>query len=113
MNRSPVHLTVKSRFTALAIVSMTLCLATLAVLFDAHARSRSLDSQAIAAFVRRTGSADLALSSTSRWLRHPSLAEPGAACQDGPPCIDTEPAGMALDEARELLPITLSLRVER
>ena len=101
------------RFLALAVISLTLGLGTLAALFDAHTRASSMDSQAIAAFVQRTGSADLALSSTSRWLRHPSLAEPGAACQDGPPCIDTEPAGMALDEARELLPITLSLRVER
>ena len=102
-----------SRFTALALALLTLGLATLAALFDAHTRATSMDSRAIAAFVRRTGSADLALSSTSRWLRHPSLAEPGAACQDGPPCIDTEPAGMAFDEARELLPVTLSLRVER
>ena len=102
-----------SRFTALALASLTLGFATLAALFDAHTRATSMDPQAIAAFVQRTGSADLALSSTSRWLRHPSLAEPGAACQDGPPCIDTEPAGMAFDEARELLPVTLSLRAER
>jgi len=102
-----------SRFRVLATLSLALGLATLGVFIDANRRRGAIDSQAIGSFVRRTGSADLALSSTSRWLRHPSLAEPGAACQDGPPCIDTEPAGMAIDEARELLPSTLSIRVMR
>lgn len=102
-----------SRFTALALGVSLFALAITAVAFDAHQRSASRDDEALRTFVQRTGSADLALSSTSRWLRHPSLAEPGAACQDGPPCIDTEPAGMALHEARELQAITLTARAER
>ena len=102
-----------TRLAALGLVALLFALASLGVAVDARARRAAQDDASIAAFVRRTGSADLALSSTSRWLRHPSLAEPGAACQDGPPCIDTEPAGMAFDPARELQPRTLFLRIER
>ncbi len=102
-----------SRFTALATGVSLFALAILGVAVDAHQRNAAFNDEALRAFVHRTGSADLALSSTSRWLRHPSLAEPGAACQDGPPCIDTEPAGMAFDEARELQAITLTARGER
>jgi hypothetical protein len=67
----------------------------------AHAASRqAVDADAIDRFVRRTGSSELALSSTSRWLRHPALAEPGAACQDQPPCLDVDPAGLAIAPPR-------------
>ena len=45
------------------------------------------------AAVRALGYADLALSSAERWLRHPSLAEPGAARQDLPGALDVDPAG--------------------
>jgi hypothetical protein len=66
-----------------------------------HAASRAgLDGEAIDGFVRRTGSSELALSATSRWLRHPALAEPGAACQDQPPCLDVDPAGLAIAPPR-------------
>lgn len=102
-----------SRFAALGVGVSLFALAITAVALDAHQRSAAQSDEALRAFVHRTGSADLALSSTSRWLRHPSLAEPGAACQDGPPCIDTEPAGMAFDEARELHSVTLTARVQR
>jgi hypothetical protein len=46
-----------------------------------------------AALGRLLGSADLALSSSSRWLRHPSLVEPGAAAADAPGSLDADPAG--------------------
>lgn len=40
-----------------------------------------------------TGSSDLALSSSSRWLRNPTLVEPAAAAADAPAILDTDPAG--------------------
>ena len=42
------------------------------------------------------GIADLCLSSDARWLRHPSLSEPGAAFQDLAGGLDAYPAGMVL-----------------
>ena len=39
------------------------------------------------------GSSDLALSSSSRWLRNPSQVEPAAAAADAPAILDTDPAG--------------------
>ncbi|MCX7808212.1 MAG: hypothetical protein N2515_06360 [Deltaproteobacteria bacterium] len=51
-------------------------------------------------FFQRTASTDLALSSHSRWLRHLGLAEAGAACPEGPPCIDTDPGGALLRVVR-------------
>ncbi len=43
-----------------------------------------------------TGLSDLALSSSSRWLRHPSLAEPSAAAWDAPLGLDVDPAGATI-----------------
>ena len=40
--------------------------------------------------------ADLALSSTARWLRNPSNVEPWAAVADHPASLDTEPAGAVI-----------------
>jgi hypothetical protein len=51
------------------------------------------------ALVVATASADLALSSGARWLRHPIAAEPAAGCV-GPTCLDVDPAGLALPPAR-------------
>jgi hypothetical protein len=55
-----------------------------------------------AAVVRLVGAPDLAISSSSRWLRHPSLSEPGAAFADGPAVFDPDPAGAALGAPRAL-----------
>ena len=55
------------------------------------ARERSLEARLALAEV--IGSPDLALSSSSRWLRHPSLSEPSAAFADGPATFDTDPGG--------------------
>lgn len=66
-----------------------------AVAWDAAARrdrSRQSDPEVLAT-VRLLGTADLALSSASRWLRHPSLSEPGAAFADGVAVLDADPAG--------------------
>jgi hypothetical protein len=48
------------------------------------------------ATTRLLGTADLALSSSSRWLRHPSQAEPGAAFADAPASLDPDPGGAAI-----------------
>jgi hypothetical protein len=57
-----------------------------------RARHRQIEP-AIRAVVRLLGTADMALSSASRWLRHPSLSEPGAAFADSPAILDADPAG--------------------
>lgn len=65
---------------------------------DAHARRarRALDRPAIAAMAGRLPSGDLALSGGARWLRTPSLEEPGAAFDDGIAVPDPDPAGGAM-----------------
>ncbi len=62
---------------------------------DARSRrsDRAADEQAISAVARRLPSSDLALSGGARWLRNPSLEEPGAAFADGPALPDPDPAG--------------------
>jgi hypothetical protein len=60
------------------------------------ARLRAVRREArpqVLAGVRLLGTADLALSSASRWLRHPSVSEPGAAFADAPAILDADPAG--------------------
>ncbi|GAB4208627.1 MAG: hypothetical protein OHK0013_27260 [Sandaracinaceae bacterium] len=96
MQSSGVHVV---RLRVLATVLLAFCAACGGAAWHASSRAR-LDGEAIDAFVRRTGSSELALSSTSRWLRHPALAEPGAACQDQPPCLDVDPAGLAIAPPR-------------
>jgi hypothetical protein len=67
---------------------------------DAAARRRRLHgaevTRARRAVVRLAGAPDLALSSSSRWLRHPSQVEITAAVQDGPASLDVDPAGLVL-----------------
>ena len=48
------------------------------------------------------GVPDLALSSSARWLRHPSQAEPGAAASEGPLSFDPDPAGALIAPPRAL-----------
>jgi hypothetical protein len=55
------------------------------------ARASSSDARLSLAAV--LGTPDLALSSSSRWLRHPSLVEPMAPFADGPATLDVDPAG--------------------
>ena len=50
-----------------------------------------------------TGSSDLALSSSSRWLRNPSQVEPAAAAADAPAILDTDPAGALIPPDPTLL----------
>lgn len=69
-----------------------------ALTIDARARraDRAADAPAIAAVARRLPTGDLALSGGARWLRSPSLEEPGAAFADGPASPDPDPAGGAM-----------------
>ena len=65
------------------------------IAIDASARraKRRTDQPAIDAIARRLPSNDLALSGGARWLRAPSMEEPGAAFADGPALPDPDPAG--------------------
>jgi hypothetical protein len=87
-------------------VGATLAVGVVAMLGHAaalRAHARSDESRTgRAAVVRLTGSPDLALSSASRWLRHPALSEPGAAFADAPALPDTDPAGAAIPPPRTL-----------
>jgi hypothetical protein len=75
-----------------------------AIGIDAHARrrARELDRPSIDALSPRLPASDLALSGGARWLRFPSLEEPGAAFQDGPALPDPDPAGGAMAPPLEI-----------
>ncbi len=94
----------------------TLCALVLAMLAHAHALRAATNAPRAererAALVRLLGTPDLAVSSSSRWLRHPSLSEPGAAFTDGPAVLDTDPAGAAIPLPRALYRGTERTRFE-
>jgi len=97
--------TVRSRAPRLALVLLGLAAGLGAVLADAAERraAHRQGRQVRQATVRLLGSADLVLSSSSRWLRHLSLSEPGAAFQDAPAILDLDPGGGITGPRRELL----------
>jgi hypothetical protein len=76
-------------------------IAAIAVDASGRRRARDRDRGAILAVVARLPSSDLAFSGSARWLRFPSLAEPGAAFQDGLALPDPDPAGAAIAPPRE------------
>lgn len=80
-----------------------LLVALTGVLVDAHLRRAARDDARMDAAVILTGTPDLALSSSARWLRHPSQAEPGAALADLPASLDVDPAGALIGPPREIL----------
>jgi hypothetical protein len=51
---------------------------------------------------RRLASSDLALCGGARWLRSPSLEEPGAAFSEGPTMPDDDPAGGVMAPPRDV-----------
>ena len=61
-----------------------------------HASLRHDDVVVRRAAVRSIGFADLVLSSSARWLRHPSQVELAAPFQDGPASFDVDPAGAVI-----------------
>lgn len=77
------------------VLAAVLVVGAVAITVDA-ARQRRRQGRVLPemrAAVRLLGTADMALSSASRWLRHPSLSEPGAAFADAPAILDADPAG--------------------
>jgi hypothetical protein len=56
-------------------------------------RIRAGEQPAIDAVAKRLPAPDLALSGGARWLRSPSMEEPGAAFAEGPAMPDADPAG--------------------
>lgn len=90
------------RIAAALLVSPAIVVAAIAV--DARTRrsARDREAPAIAALAPRLPTSDLALSGGARWLRAPSLEEPGAAFADGPASPDPDPAGGAMAPPVEL-----------
>ena len=86
-------------------VALLLGAAIAGILVDASSRAAARDDARQRAAVRLVGLPDLVLSSSSRWLRHPSQAEPGAALSDLPSGLDTNPAGALIGPPREVLSV--------
>ncbi len=84
------------------LLVLPVSVAVIAADAGARRRARAGDQPAIDAVARRLPSSDLALSGGARWLRFPSLEEPGAAFQDGPALPDPDPAGGAMAPPREV-----------
>jgi hypothetical protein len=84
----------RARLVALLLASSPLVVIALLTV-DARTRraGRANDAPALAALAARLPTSDLALSGGARWLRNPSLEEPGAAFADGPALPDPDPAG--------------------
>ena len=82
--------------------ALPVCL--IAITGDASMRRsrRAREQPAIDAVAQRLPSSDLALSGGARWLRVPSLEEPGAAFADGPALPDPDPAGGVMAPPREM-----------
>lgn len=77
-------------------------IAAIALDAGARRRERRRDEPAIRTVAPRLPSSALALSGGARWLRFPSLEEPGAAFQDGPALPDPDPAGGAMAPPRDM-----------
>lgn len=89
------------RYALLVVLVLGASLA--AILVDASARAAASDDARQRAVVALIGLPDLVLSSSSRWLRHPSQSEPGAALADLPGSLDTDPAGALIGPPRAVL----------
>ena len=84
---------------AAGALSMT---SLLLVAHDLGKRSRSRHTNAQTLRVMTLGVADLCLSTTSRWLRHPTQVESGAAFDDAPSSLDADAAGAWISPPRAL-----------
>jgi hypothetical protein len=104
-------MTSRGRAYLAVALAAAVALALAAVASDAKARrtTRARERSTIHAVAARLPSSDLALSGGARWLRAPSLEEPGAAFAEGPAMPDADPAGGVMAPpracyARELAP---------
>ncbi|MBK6697660.1 MAG: hypothetical protein IPG50_36565 [Myxococcales bacterium] len=88
------------RLYGAGVVASLLVLTLCAV--DARARRTRAhkDEPAVLAVAAHLASPDVAISNGARWLRAPSVEEPGAAQADGPAFPDPDPAGGALSPPR-------------
>lgn len=77
----------------LGLVSPALVIVALSIDASARRAARRAEEPALATVALRLPTSDLALSGGARWLRAPSLEEPGAAFADGPALPDPDPAG--------------------
>ena len=96
-------------------LALLLALATCALAFVAldAVRLRAARRDLSVPVTRTLGLTDLALSSTARWLRHPTQAEPAAGTADAPYALDVEPAGGILRPPRALHADTPPVRRSR
>ena len=90
--RSALH----QRAALLLVLVLPASIGAIGVDARGRRRARGVDQPAIDALSPRLPASDLALSGGARWLRFPSLEEPGAAFQDGPALPDPDPAGGAM-----------------
>lgn len=85
----------QARPVTIALVVLALPLVVTGLSVDAHLRrARAERGQPVTdAVAVRLPSPDMALFGGARWLRAPTLEEPGAAFADGPGAVDPDPAG--------------------
>ena len=108
MSEAPPRRARTGRAVAIGALAVGVLIVALliAMVADAHRlRAAASTPDAVrdrAAIVGLAGVTDLAVSSSSRWLRHPSVSEPGAAFSDAPAMFDTDPAGAAVPLPRTL-----------
>lgn len=81
---------------ALVVVGAGLALALVAVDAAQRVREGEAAQAEVARTVRVTGLPELALSTSSSWLRHPALAPPSGGAADSPSGLDVDPAGAAI-----------------
>jgi hypothetical protein len=93
------------RIRAVVAGALLAAVALGATIADAARRRAAREELAArhAAVVELTGLPDLALSSSARWLRHPSQAEAGAAVADLPASLDVDPAGAMIGPPRDVI----------
>ncbi len=92
-NGPPAFVRRRLRFLGLVFAAMSLIGGGLGVHAWTERNTHTQRDQARAELARSLGFADLALSSSARWIRHPSQVEPMAPMSDLPASFDTDPAG--------------------
>lgn len=88
----------RRRLLALAAVALALVLSLGVLVLDAQARVREgrAERERTARIARVTGLSELALSTSSTWLRHPALAAPAEATSGATLGLDQDPAGAVI-----------------
>ena len=84
----------------LALLPLVLVTLTVDAGHRRSVRARESEASGLLAVIERLPGSDLALSGGARWLRFPSLEEPGAAFSEGPAVADADPAGGMISPPR-------------